>query len=326
MCKGDMHMKKELTFEEKYEKVVAMIEANSPYKRIPGEKKYITASEMGKLLGLKKTERYWLLHKHYFEWEEILGEYRVSIPSFEKWYANQVKYKKVTGEEPGKELKEWSYSPMEIAELLGICSTVVYDILKTNNIKTVIVDYNKRVPKDAFYEWYNSQSRYRTKEDKEKDKAIMEATISMPEMARLLRVERHTVYGILSNPKYKNLFEFVIVADRKRITKRSFEAFLDAQDSYYLFGSKKYKETSFEKDTAIADYHRRNVKDIPEEKYITCEEAAEMAGVVKSTVSKWASKNLFQVQTIGKTKKILKSEFEKFLKTKEERRKANGIY
>lgn len=34
MCKGDRHMKKELTFEEKYEKVVARIEANSPYKRM----------------------------------------------------------------------------------------------------------------------------------------------------------------------------------------------------------------------------------------------------------------------------------------------------
>lgn len=316
--------KKELTFEEKYEKIVAMIESNSPYKKIPREKKYMTASEMGKLLGLKKTDRYWLLHKHYFEWEEILGEYRVSIPSFEKWYANQVKYKKVTGEEPGKELKEWSYSPMEIAELLGICSTVVYDILKRNNIETVIVDYNKRVPKDAFYKWYNNQSRYRTKEDKEKDKAIMEATISMPEMARLLRVERSTVYGILSNPKYKDLFEFVIVADRKRITKRSFEAFLDFQDSYYLFGSKRYKETSYEKDTAIADYHRRFVKEKQESvadnksKYITYQEAAEMAGVAKSAVAKWISKDLIRIEHVGKTKKILREEFETFLAMRSE--------
>lgn len=118
------------TFKERYDAVVANIELNSPYKRINGESKYMTAAAMGKLLGLKKTERYWLLHKHYFKWEELLGEYRVNIQSFEKWYANQVKYKKITGEEPGDELKKWTISPQEIADLLDVNKTVVYELLK----------------------------------------------------------------------------------------------------------------------------------------------------------------------------------------------------
>ncbi len=67
----------------------------------------MTVPEMGKLLGLKKTDRYWLVHKNVFESKEIAGKIRINIASFEKWYANQIKYHKVTGEESGKELKSW---------------------------------------------------------------------------------------------------------------------------------------------------------------------------------------------------------------------------
>lgn len=91
---------------------------------------------------------------------------RVNIESFEKWYANQIKYHKVNGEEPGKELKEWSYSVPELAEMLELTDGVIYDPIKQNKIEVVIVDYWKRVPKAAFQKWYDGQSRYRTKEDK----------------------------------------------------------------------------------------------------------------------------------------------------------------
>lgn len=143
--------------DEEFKEVKASIDAESEYRlKEPIEKKTMSAVELGQLLGLKKTERYWLLHKHYFEWEEINGSFRVNIASFEKWYANQIKYKKVTGEEPGKELKAWSYSPDEISELLGICRPGVYELLKKYQIKTVIVDYWKRVLKEDFYRWYHS--------------------------------------------------------------------------------------------------------------------------------------------------------------------------
>ena len=124
----------------------------------------MTVPEMGKLLGLKKTDRYWLVHKNVFESKEIAGKIRINIASFEKWYANQIKYHKVTGEEPGKELKSWSYSVKEVADLLGVEEYLVYDLLKKNQMEAVIVDYWKRIPKESFQNWYKSQSRYRTKE------------------------------------------------------------------------------------------------------------------------------------------------------------------
>ena len=106
---------------EKYEELIKEVEANSPYKRLSSaKKKWMSVSEMGELLGLKKTDRYWLVHKNFFETKEIAGKMRVNIESFEKWYANQIKYHKVNGEEPGKELKEWSYSVPELAEMLEL--------------------------------------------------------------------------------------------------------------------------------------------------------------------------------------------------------------
>lgn len=70
----------------------------------PALQKTMSVPEMRKLLGLKKTESYWLVHRGFFKTEIIGGMMRVNIESFEKWYANKVKHKKVNGEEPGREL------------------------------------------------------------------------------------------------------------------------------------------------------------------------------------------------------------------------------
>jgi excisionase family DNA binding protein len=161
---------KEVPETDDVEEIISKISEESPYKRRPTQKRtWMTVPEMGKLLGLKKTDRYWLVHKNVFESKEIAGKIRINIASFEKWYANQIKYHKVTGEEPGKELKSWSYSVKEVADLLGVDEYLVYDLLKKNQMEAVIVDYWKRIPKESFQNWYKSQSRYRTKEDREKD-------------------------------------------------------------------------------------------------------------------------------------------------------------
>ena len=132
-------------------------------------RKWMSVHEMGDMLGLKKTDRYWLVHKNYFRTETLLGKMRVEIASFEKWYANQ--------------------------------------------------------------DWYHSQSRYRTQEDRKKDAAAEAASLSMPEMAWLLDVPRSTVYGILSSKKYAPLLDVIVIAGRRRVTKESFERFLQAQDT-----------------------------------------------------------------------------------------------
>ena len=64
--------------ETAFEEVLSEIEENSKYKRLPPmEKTWMTVPEMGNLLGLKKTGRYWLVQKNYFECREIAGQMRV---------------------------------------------------------------------------------------------------------------------------------------------------------------------------------------------------------------------------------------------------------
>ena len=92
--------------------------------------------------------------------------------------------------------------------MLGVDDYLVYELLKKNQMEAVIVDYWKRIPKESFQNWYKSQSRYRTREDREKDALLEDATITMPEMAQLLGTTRSSVYTILdSREKVKNLLK-----------------------------------------------------------------------------------------------------------------------
>ena len=129
---------KEVPEMDDVEEIILKISEESPYKRRPTQKRtWMTVPEMGKLLGLKKTDRYWLVHKNVFESKEIAEKIRINIASFEKWYANQIKYYKVTGEKPGKELKSWSYSVKEVADLSEVDDYLVYDLLKKNQMEAL---------------------------------------------------------------------------------------------------------------------------------------------------------------------------------------------
>ena len=55
--------------------------------------------EMGRMLGLKKTNSYWLIKKGWFETVMVAGKMRVMVDSFEEWYQNQTHYKKVNAVE-----------------------------------------------------------------------------------------------------------------------------------------------------------------------------------------------------------------------------------
>lgn len=49
----------------------------------------MSVREMRQLLGLGKTDSYWLLHKNLFEVILINDKRRIVISSFEKWYAHR---------------------------------------------------------------------------------------------------------------------------------------------------------------------------------------------------------------------------------------------
>lgn len=80
----------------------------------------MSVSEMRQMLGLGKTDSYWLVHRKFFETVLVNGKMRINIESFEKWYANQIKWKKVNGDPPGQELEAGSWSIPQIAGMLDI--------------------------------------------------------------------------------------------------------------------------------------------------------------------------------------------------------------
>lgn len=310
-----------LTKEEKYEELVKEIESQSEYKRLPPpEKKYMSVPEMGRLLGLKKTDRYWLVHKNFFKTEVILGKMRVELASFEKWYANQVKYRKVTGEEPGLELKQRSYSARDIAQMLQVSECLVYDEMNKAGVEYIIVDYWRRYPKEAFDEWYKNQDRYRNDEDREKVKEVLESTMRMPEMARLLGVKRAVVYNLL---KHSDILKTVELDGRRRVTKESFYEWYASQDQYHIV-SEKTPEPVKKENNRDLEAHRRQVidrdghsKNVGNKEFLTMNEAALLADTKPSTIHKWIKKGKITAIQSGKTIRIPRKAFEDWLKKNE---------
>lgn len=247
------------------------------------KKKTMSVAEMRTLLGLKKTESYWLVHKNCFDTITINGKMRVVIDSFEKWYANQVKHKKVDGPPPGEELRAMSYSISEIAALLGISDDSAYSLIERYHIETFMVDYWKRVRKDVFEEWYATQYRYRNQEDRALDDKLRETSISMPEMARALLIPRSKVYCILQSPKNAGAFAFVDVAGQKRITKDSFEAWYSSQNQYFRFEDRPPEEQE-----KIVQAEKLSVMPIlavdPDKKAYSIQEAMVLLGLCREQV------------------------------------------
>ena len=198
------------------------------------EKKKTTMSvtEMRKLLGLGKTDSYWLVHKNCFETIMVNGKMRIVIDSFEKWYANQIKHVKVDGPPPGEELRAYSYSVRDIAQMLSIDESSVYYLIKRDQIPSFKVETWTRIRKKDFDKWYASQNKHRTPEDREKDAQMEAETLTMPEMARELYITRKDVYNILAKKENQDIFEIVVIADKKRITRESFERWYAGQSKY----------------------------------------------------------------------------------------------
>ena len=123
-------------------------------------KKSISIFEMRKILGIGKTDAYWLVNKHLFETVIVCGKMRVMVDSFESWYANQLWYKKVDGSPPGQKLPQ-TLSIQEAADDLCVLPSTIYDLLKKNPIKTYQYGRIKRIDRESFEQWRRESPRYR---------------------------------------------------------------------------------------------------------------------------------------------------------------------
>ena len=190
----------------------------------------MSVAEMRRLLGLGKTDSYWLVHQGYFETILVNGKMRVVIDSFEAWYAMQTKHRKVTGEEPGTRLHEETLSAGEIAELLGVSKQQANVLIRQEKLPFVKIHCQFQVPKAAFERWYASQNHYVKRQEKEM--TLNDSYMPAPEIARRLGVGRNTVYSILSSRQGKAMLETVRLGDRLYVEKDSFTRWLASQSRY----------------------------------------------------------------------------------------------
>lgn len=289
----------------------------------------MAVSELQKLFGLCKTEAYWLVHKNYFHTIQVSGKIRIDIASFEDWYARQVKYKKLDGPPPGEILRRESYSAREIGEMLGLSESYVYELMKQAGVEPVLVDYRQRWPKDVFDQWYSSQSRYRTKEDRELDLDDLARSMSMPEMACLLNVPRSTVYSILSEDRKHQGFEFVVVGGQKRVTKDSFMEWYESQSRYKMaYPTIEAAQADKPNQTPTSQESRSRRKQAKEKEpnriyylsgksanpdYLSLEEAGALMGRKKRTVLKKIHEGVIPAISIAGSYRIPRVEFEAWL-------------
>ena len=157
--------------------------------------------EMGKRLGLGKTESYWLIKKNYFQTIMVGKRMRVMIASFEDWYANQCRYHKIDGTPPGAHIKEISMTADELGNLLGISEASAYELIAKGHFEKVDDLAKMRITKESFWKWYTAQTFYRTVEDQEEDKKLRQDAYTMPEIGKMLGLYRNIsfqrVYSIL---------------------------------------------------------------------------------------------------------------------------------
>ena len=147
--------------------------------------------------------------------------------------------------------------------------------------------------------------------------------MTVPEMGKLLGTTRSSVYAILDNPKYSHFFEFIVIAEKKRITKESFRKFLEGQDRYKLDPSNDYEELAQEQNIALANFRRKKLSQTGIRgsngniKYLTFDEASYLAKVSRSMINKWADKGKFTVIKVGSRVRICRDEFEDWMEQRD---------
>lgn len=185
---------------------------------------------MRKILGLGKTDSYWLVHQNYFETILVNGKMRVVIDSFEAWYAMQTKHQKVFGEAPGSKLHSQTYSAAEIAEMLGISKSQANVLVRKEKLPFIQVHRQFQIPKDAFEQWYASQRHYVKKKEKE---ALLDGSyMTASEMGWRLGIDRRNANNILAMDKGNSELEIITIGDRRYVKTSSFYRWLAGQSDF----------------------------------------------------------------------------------------------
>ena len=271
------------------------------------KKNYMSVKEMGDLLGIKKTDRYWLIKKNLFNVVTVAGKMWVEIGSFEEWYSGQDHYHKVWEVSPEIVAKKY-YSIKDIMELLKIGESTAYAIIVKEKLPAVRLYGAKRILKKDFWRWYDRQSKYKVAEEELPGRARISGYLSLREAARLIDASILKIYELAENPEYLQCLKISRFDNRDYISESGFGEFLKKQKKYTY-------DPKREEDSFVADNN-----------YLTIQQAQWYAGVSKATVMSWCREAYFPVKRSGKCVRIPYKEFRDWLQYRERRFSKHGIH
>lgn len=295
------------------------------------KKETMSVREMREILGIKKTDSYWLIKRNYFKTVIVDGKIRVDIRSFEDWYANQVHHRKVNGEEPGQKLMESSYSVRDISVILGITESSVLDLIHKESFPVIEIQHHWRIDKDLFHQWYQNQDHYRTPEDRERDHSLEAASMTLPEMGIMLCVDRNGAYRIVKeNPQ----LEVIIVAGKKRVMIQSFEDWYASQEKYHKFVDLGSEERERFLQQHVDDAVGRKIRQkyirnpdkarLKEKQWFSPEEVADIMAISRNAVLRLIQKGSLSAKRFGKQYRVSKDDI-LWLMTREESKRTGGF-
>ena len=172
--------------------------------------------------------------------------------------------------------------------MLGITPSSVYDLIQHAKLKTVSVNYQLRVPRTVFEAWYGSQNHYRNAQDRERDRMIEEASMTVPEMGRLLGIDRRAAWKL--HTKAKAALVTIRVAGKPRITKESFEQWYQNQSEYVKVSA--LSKSSGQENTPN--------KDVAEKSFFPLKEAAFLLNTDDRDLYRRIQRHEIQGKKIGK--------------------------
>ena len=136
--------------------------------------------------------------------------------------------------------------------------------------------------------------------------------MTMPEMARLLMISRKEVYNLLASPQNAGVFEYEVIADRKRLTKESFARWYAGQDKYCTFEDLPPEEQArIEKIKQEAAMPRLKVAD--DKPSYDLQEVAILLNMSYRDVSALIRDGYLEAKQFGKKKYVLRDELQWFL-------------
>ena len=133
---------------------------------------------------------------------------------------------------------------------------------------------SQALPKDVFEKWYRRQHKFQKLERIPTVEELGSKYILVCDAAELLGISYDELVRLSKYGKYKCILKMIVFENKKWFLKKDFQNFLNAQNEYQLISQ-------------IETIRIDRKIELETKEYISREEAAVLAGVTKSTITKW---------------------------------------